>query len=74
MPSQPRSCYISDTSILDLVNEISRLITNKSAGSHTIGTKIIMMPPEVVAYNIGIILEKAIEKAENLTQLCDGLA
>ena len=64
-----RSFYISDISIQDIVTEISRLNTNKAVGSDNIGAKIIRMCPEIFAYNLAKIFNRAIEKAEYPTQL-----
>ena len=64
-----RLFYITDVSIQDIVTEISRLNTNKAVGSDNIGAKIIRMCPEIFAYNLAKIFNRAIEKAEYPTQL-----
>ena len=43
--------------------------TNKAVGSENIGAKIIRMCPEIAAYNLAKIFDRAIEKAEYPTQL-----
>ena len=63
------SFYISDISIQDIVTEISRLNTNNAVGSDNIGAKIKMICPEIFAYNLAKIFNRAIEKAEYPTQL-----
>ena len=68
-PRLLRLFYISDISIQDIVTEISRLNTNKAVGSDNIGAKIIRMCPEIFAYSLAKIFNRAIEKAEYPTQL-----
>ena len=63
------SFYISNISIQDIVTEIPRLNTNKAVGFDNIGAKIIRMFPEIFAYNLAKIFNRAIEKAEYPTQL-----